>query len=65
MNYRIVDNNRTIRDAMNKYRIYQYELANIMGVHEATVCRMLRNELPKEKQDEIAELIAKSAKEMR
>lgn len=60
MNYRIVDNNRTIRDAMAKYRIYQYELAQIMGVHEATVCRMLRNELPEEKQNKIAELIAKS-----
>jgi len=59
MNTRFRDNNKKVRDAMVKHRIYQYELANLLGVNEGTVCRKLRTELPADEQDRIVSLIEK------
>lgn len=48
--------NMNVRSMLRIYGLYSYELAEFMGISEETLCRKLRNELPKEQQ---AELIAK------
>ena len=40
-----------------------YQLDQILGVSEATRCRMLRNELPAEEQDRICKLIDEYVKD--
>ena len=51
--------NLIIRDAMKKYKVYLYEVADLMGVSEPTICRWMRNEMPVSKQKSIALLIRK------
>lgn len=41
--------NEEIRNIMNKKRIRQYEVAEILGVTEVTFSRWLRKELPDDK----------------
>ena len=50
-------NNLIIRQELNKRGIYHYKLAEAMGISEFTLCRKLRNELPKEKREEIIKII--------
>lgn len=49
--------NEKIREALEHKRLCQWELADMLGVSEATVTRMLRHELPEEKKKEILDLI--------
>lgn len=53
MNKRLVKYNLRIHEAMEMYSLYQYQLADILGINEGTLCRLLRKELPEEKQSEI------------
>ena len=50
-------NNRKIRDKLDVNGMRYYELDMILGISEATRCRMLRNELPEAEQDRICKLI--------
>lgn len=49
--------NEKIKKALENKRLCQWELADMLGVSEATVTRMLRHELPEEKKKEILDLI--------
>ena len=49
--------NIRIRMALVENEVKQHEVAKTMGIHESQLSRMLRDELPKEKQDEIIEII--------
>ena len=53
------DANKDIREAIYKRRLYHYEVAEQLGIREETFCRMLREELPQEKKNEILEAIKK------
>ena len=61
MNLRLSNNNKIVREALAKHRIYQYQLAKILGVNEGTVCRKLRDELPEDEQKRIVSLIEEHA----
>lgn len=50
-------NNKPIRDAMRVAGIAAWQLADMLGVHENTVYRMLRHELSPEDQQDIVALI--------
>jgi len=56
-------NNELIREAMKDTGTYLYEVARLAGVSEPTMVRWLRDELPKEKQIEIANKIYSSSTE--
>lgn len=56
-------NNLLIRIAMTESGTRQWEAAQILGVHESTFSRMLREELPELEQQQIADLIRKNKKE--
>lgn len=49
--------NNIIREAKNKKRMFNYEIANLLNVSESTFGRMMRNELPEDEQQRIADLI--------
>lgn len=53
------ERNKTIREALKKNSMFQWELAELMGVTEATITRWMRKELPEETQREMVELIEK------
>lgn len=53
-------NNAKIRIAMIECNMKHYELARIMGIHEGSLSRKLRDELPEEEQNKIVELIRNS-----
>lgn len=55
--------NKKIRMKLLEHDLKQWELAKIMGKSEATVYRLLREELPEEEQDRICGLIEKSGGE--
>lgn len=50
-------NNLKIRRKMASNMLPLYHLDRILGISEATRCRMLRNELPEAEQDRICKLI--------
>ena len=50
-------NNLEIRQAMKERRMFNYELAELMGISEFTLSRKLRNELPPEEKERILNLI--------
>lgn len=50
-------NNQKIRSKLNVSDMRYYELDKLLGISEATRCRMLRNELPEAEQDRICKLI--------
>lgn len=50
-------NNIRVRQALASKMMKYYHLDEILGISEATRCRMLRNELPEEEQDRICKLI--------
>ena len=54
--------NLTIKMAMTEADLRQWELARLMGIHEGTLCRMLREELPEAEQQQIVELIHQHTK---
>ena len=55
--------NVKIKLAMTEFDLRQWELARLMGIHEGTLSRMLRNELPEEEQMKIVDLIQQHARE--
>lgn len=55
--------NQRIREALKEAGLYQWELAILMGVCEATLQKRIRVELPEEEQDRIIELIRENRKE--
>lgn len=55
-------NNAKIRIAMIENNLKQYELARIMGLHENSMSRLLRDELPAEEQERIIDLIRQHTK---
>lgn len=56
-NERFIMNNLKIRRKMASNMLPLYHLDRILGISEATRCRMLRNELPEAEQDRICKLI--------
>lgn len=55
-------NNLIIRKALRENNVYLWELADILGVSEATLIRKMRKEYPEEEQLRIAEMISEYAK---
>ena len=55
-------NNMIIRAALFETGMKQWELAELLGCSEYTLCRKLRHEMDDAKQREIAEKIRESAK---
>ena len=53
----IMDRNEKIREALKNNRIPLWQLADLLGVSESTVTRMMRHELPEEKREEILTII--------
>lgn len=51
--------NIEIRNALKEKRMYNYELAELLGVTEWTLSRKLRKELPPDEKQKILEIIAK------
>lgn len=56
-------NNLIIRNALKEYGVKQWQLAELLGCGEYTLCRKLRRELPREEQERIVEIIKASKKE--
>ena len=50
-------NNLKIRMKLMELGLRYFQLDKILGISEPTRCRLLRNELPEEKQEEICKLI--------
>lgn len=53
--------NRLIRDALYHADMRNWQLAKLLNIGEATLCRLLREDLPEEKQKEIVEKINQAA----
>ncbi len=51
--------NKKVKMAMAEAGMKQWELAQLLGIHEGTLSRKFRLELPAEEQDQIVELISK------
>ena len=54
--------NTKIKVAMVEAGMKQWEVARLMGIHEAVLSRKLRNELPEEEQERIIALIRQHTK---
>jgi predicted XRE-type DNA-binding protein len=59
--YYIMKNSK-IKIAMIEGDLKQYEVARLMGIHEGSLSRLLRDELPAEEQDRIVDLIRQHTK---
>ena len=57
----VILKNARIKIAMTEVGIHQWELARLMGIHEGTLSRRLRDELPEQEQERIVNLIRESA----
>lgn len=55
--------NLEIRQQLKKHRVFNYELAELLGITEWTLSRKLRKELPDEEQERIIKLIEEKAGE--
>lgn len=55
--------NKSIRIALMEHNMRQYELAEIMGIHDFSLSRKLRHELSDEEQRKIVSLIEKHTAE--
>lgn len=51
--------NIEIRNALKKKRMFNYELAELLGVTEWTLSRKLRKELPPDEKQKILDIIEK------
>ena len=54
------EKNKIIKAAQREKRMFGYEIARLLKVSESTFGRMMRDELPIEKQEEIADKIRSS-----
>ncbi len=61
MRYRKLNNNILIRNSMKEHQVFQYEVAEILGISEPTLIRWLRKELPEDEQKRIVSLIEEHA----
>lgn len=50
--------NRDVRDFLKAKRVFMWEVAERIGVHETTVIRWMRTELPEDKKRKIMEAAA-------
>lgn len=53
------DNNLLIREALRQYGLHQWQLAEMLGMREEALSRMLRHELPIAEQNELIKIIRK------
>ncbi len=53
----MLPNNQKLRDRLTESSLKYYQLDTILGISEATRCRMLRKELPEAEQDRICKMI--------
>ncbi len=56
--------NEAIREVLKTHNVKLWQLADILNVSEMTVNRMLRHELPADKQNVIISLIENRAKDI-
>lgn len=56
-------NNERVRNELILRRVRNWELANRLGINEATLSRRLRVELPEEEQDRLIAIIQDIQKE--
>ena len=54
--------NARIKIAMTEEGLHQWEVARLLGIHEGSLSRRLRDELPAEEQDRIVDLIRQHTK---
>ncbi len=54
--------NKLIRDALSKKGMFLYQLGTLLNVSEATITRMMREELPEKEQQRIVKLIERGGK---
>lgn len=59
----IMRNNERVRNELILRRVRNWELANRLGINEATLSRRLRVELPEEEQDRLIAIIQDIQKE--
>lgn len=52
--------NIEIRNALKKKKLFNYELADMLGITEWTLSRKLRKELPQDEKQKILEVIEKA-----
>lgn len=55
-------NNILIRDTMRAFDVKQWQLAKMLGIGEYTMCRKMREELPKDEQERIVKIIKENRK---
>lgn len=51
--------NKEVRDSLAAHNIPQWQLADALGIHEETLCRRLRRELPDDEKAKLLEVIEK------
>ncbi len=49
--------NQDIRKAIFDSGLYQYEIADALGIREENLCKLLRKELPQEEKEKILKVI--------
>lgn len=54
--------NVRIKIALTENDMKQWQLAKLLGIHEGSLSRKFREELPEEEQDKIVDLIRKHSK---
>jgi len=54
--------NTRVRNALKEQNMYLWELAQLLGVSEATITRKMRTELPEDEQNNLIEFIKKEGK---
>ena len=53
--------NQAIRDSLKKFNVYQYEVADAVGVSEFTLCKHLRKELSTDEEERLLRAIERIA----
>ena len=53
--------NEKIRDSLKKFNVYQYEVADAVGVSEYTLCKHLRKELSTDEEERLLRAIERIA----
>ena len=56
-----MNNNQEIRNALKNCNVFQYELADAVGVSEYTLCKHLRKELTVDEEERLLKVIERIA----
>ena len=56
-----MNNNQAIKNALKKCNVFQYELADAVGVSEFTLCKHLRKELSADEEERLLRAIERIA----